>query len=260
MHLSGLAVQPNYDDDTQDPSILSTIRAAATQATHGDSSPDTPSSRRPSRTITLYRSGFTVDNGPLRRLDDPANGEFLRDLAKGIVPKELQQDAAAAAAASSGSGDASLDMTVGLIDKRHLEYDQDVSSSSAAGGGAVATASFVGEGQSLGRASRVHAHGGIISPPPSSDLMMEVPVPVPVRDNEPTTVIQVRLLNGKRLRVRINTSATVEDLVQHIHASGDAGDDDYVLSAGFPPKVLEDLGMTIEESGLKGAQVIQSKA
>jgi UBX domain-containing protein 1 len=242
--LSGLAVQPNYDDTTQDPSILSTIRAAATHATNDGSSPDS-SSRPPSRTITLYRSGFTVDNGPLRRLDDPANGEFLRDLAKGIVPKELQRDASAE------------ELTVGLIDKRHLEYDQDVSSAGVSGS-TTTTTSFVGEGQSLGRASRVHAQGGIISPPTCSDTTVEVPVPV--KEDEPTTVIQVRLLNGKRLRVRINTSATIEDLVQHIHASGDAGSEDYVLSAGFPPKVLEDLSLTIEESGLKGAQVIQNKA
>jgi len=178
-------------------------------------------------------------------LDDPSNGEFLRDLAKGIVPKELQQ----------GQDGGSTDMTVGLIDKRHLEHDQDVVADGRTAAGA-STASFMGEGQSLGRASRVHAQGGIISPPSStSDL-----APVSVKEEEPTTVIQVRLLNGKRLRVRINTTATIEDLVQHIHASGDAGSEDYVLSAGFPPKVLEDLSLTIEKSGLKGAQVIQSKA
>lgn len=28
-------------------------------------------------TITFWRNGFTVDDGPLRRLDDPANAPFL---------------------------------------------------------------------------------------------------------------------------------------------------------------------------------------
>ena len=27
--------------------------------------------------ITFWRNGFTVDNGPLRHLDDPANASFL---------------------------------------------------------------------------------------------------------------------------------------------------------------------------------------
>lgn len=39
----------------------------------------------PARTITMYIGGFTVDDGPFRRLDDPANKEFLKDLANGCV-------------------------------------------------------------------------------------------------------------------------------------------------------------------------------
>ncbi len=40
----------------------------------------------PARTITMYIGGFTVDDGPFRRLDDPANKDFLKDLANGCVP------------------------------------------------------------------------------------------------------------------------------------------------------------------------------
>lgn len=29
------------------------------------------------RNITFWRNGFTVDDGPLRRIDDPANAQFL---------------------------------------------------------------------------------------------------------------------------------------------------------------------------------------
>jgi SEP domain len=36
-------------------------------------------------TIYMYRQGFVVDDGPFRRLDDPANETFLKDLAKGSV-------------------------------------------------------------------------------------------------------------------------------------------------------------------------------
>ncbi|CAM9560526.1 unnamed protein product, partial [Phaeothamnion confervicola] len=35
------------------------------------------------RTITMYREGFTVDDGPFRRLDDEANAPFLQDLSQG---------------------------------------------------------------------------------------------------------------------------------------------------------------------------------
>jgi hypothetical protein len=81
-----------------------------------------------------------------------------------------------------------------------------------------------------------------------------------VDEGKPVTMIQVRLLNGKRLRVKINVDATVGDLVLFVNASGDAGQEDYVLSAGFPPKILEDLEKTVGEVGLQGSQVIQKKA
>lgn len=44
-------------------------------------SPAGPGTRAPAEpvfhTITFWRNGFTVDDGPLRRLDDPANEPFL---------------------------------------------------------------------------------------------------------------------------------------------------------------------------------------
>lgn len=45
---------------------------------------DAPGARR---TITMYANGFTVDDGPFRTLEDPANEPFLRDLARGYVTK-----------------------------------------------------------------------------------------------------------------------------------------------------------------------------
>ncbi len=49
---------------------------------HGGEEPDgnTPHF---SHTITMYQSGFTVDDGPYRMLDDPANAPFLENLASG---------------------------------------------------------------------------------------------------------------------------------------------------------------------------------
>ena len=36
------------------------------------------------RTMTLWRDGFTIDDGPLMRLDDPANKEHLASIANGF--------------------------------------------------------------------------------------------------------------------------------------------------------------------------------
>lgn len=40
--------------------------------------------------ITFWRNGFTVDDGPLRRLDDPANASFLQSISNSECPKELE--------------------------------------------------------------------------------------------------------------------------------------------------------------------------
>lgn len=43
-------------------------------------------------TITFWRNGFTVDDGPLRRLEDPANAPFLNvRQAKRSCPKHCNQ-------------------------------------------------------------------------------------------------------------------------------------------------------------------------
>mmetsp|Transcript_26545 Transcript_26545/g.68541 ORF Transcript_26545/g.68541 Transcript_26545/m.68541 type:complete len:230 (+) Transcript_26545:87-776(+) len=53
-----------------------------------------------SHTITFWRDGFTVDDGPLRRSDDPENAQFLADINRGQVPRELEASSGGACACS----------------------------------------------------------------------------------------------------------------------------------------------------------------
>jgi len=197
---SGLAVEPNERD-----AVFGMAEQGGTE-------------ERPSRTITMYRDGFVVDDGPYRRLDDPNNADFLRSLAMGRTPTELMEEGE--------------NVTVGLIDKRKEEYIEKFSS-------------FSGEGNSLGTTATAD-DTGIIDPTslPSS--------PQEVDENQTTTSIQVRQIDGKRRVIRINTSATVADLAAHI-----GGDVSFRLVSGYPPKPLLNLAQTIEEAGLKGSQVMQ---
>ena len=120
-------------------------------------------------------------------------------------------------------------------------------------GGNSEPAAFTGEGQSLGGSTVVAANGGIITPTATGTAIAELPPSVD--ESSPKTTIQVRLLCGKRLCIVINKSSKIRVLVQHINASGDTGEEPYVLSAGFPPKTMEDLEQTVDESGLAGTQV-----
>ena len=58
--------------------------------------------------------------------------------------------------------------------------------------------------------------------------------------------------------MKINLDSPVSDLGQHIGSQ--AGEDSYVLTSGYPPAVIDDLTKSVEEAGLKGAQVVLKKA
>ncbi|KAK1735627.1 hypothetical protein QTG54_013790, partial [Skeletonema marinoi] len=115
---SGLAVLPNHESGggrnaaAASDSIFNLAEAGGEQAATAAAG----SGGEVRRMITMYRSGFTVDNGPYRRLEDPSNAEFLGSLARGLIPRELREDAE-----ESGGGE----VMVGLVDKRGEEYDED---------------------------------------------------------------------------------------------------------------------------------------
>ena len=255
---SGLAVLPNHNDRSNNrggneaSESIFNLAEAAPQQGGGAAANNSSGGGEVRRMITMYRSGFTVDNGPYRRLDDPSNAEFLGSLARGLIPRELREDA-------EGEGG---EVMVGLVDKRGEEYDEQRHGQQQQGGGAGSGGfqSFSGEGQSLvdsSTSSTAAPSGGVINP----TTMTTPPPPPPLDTTQPSTSIAIRLLNGKRLVVKINLSSPVSALGQHIAtASTGAPEESYVLTSGYPPVVIEDLNVSVEEAGLKGAQVVLKKA
>jgi UBX domain-containing protein 1 len=208
LHNSGLAVEPTpHDRDA----VFSTADNATDAELRGNA--------RPRRTITMYRDGFVVDDGPYRRLEDAENADFLRSLAMGRTPRELTEEG---------------NVTVNLVDKRSEEYVETFRS-------------FSGTGTSLGTPTTSSSDG--LFEPSSSSTLPQVDM------SRPSTSIQVKLLNGKKQVVKINLDATVATLASMLPA-----EEPFRLVTGFPPKPLLNPEATIDESGLKGAQVIQKKA
>jgi UBX domain-containing protein 1 len=240
---SGLAVEPNFDDDvggvggrnTQE-SIFNLAEQAGS-STGGEGEVD-GSDDVIRRTITMYRDGFIVDDGPYRRLDDPANAPFLRALAVGQTPPELMMDVAG----TSGGG-----ITVGLIDKRSEDYVETFRSFSGAGNalGDTTTTTTTDAGQN---------NDGVFD----SSTLPETPPPID--DSQPTTSIAVRLPNGQRKVVKVNLSMTVSQVAAHIRPILPEPTMTFRIVSGFPPKPLTDVTATVEASGLKGAQVQIKKA
>lgn len=91
---SGLAVlgPPDKKDAKEKASVLDDIVAKASSEGENGSSSDSDSSNR--RKITLYKNGFTVDDGQFRDLEAPESQAFLSSLLRGEVPHGMYYDLA----------------------------------------------------------------------------------------------------------------------------------------------------------------------
>lgn len=221
---SGLSVIGPGDEGRRMESIIR-------QAQSGGAAESGAASAETNRVITFYQNGFTVDGGPFRSLTDPENQPFLQDVENGRVPREFE------------GADRNLDVHVTLEDKRSEVYTP------------PAYVAFSGSGQTMGSSGTGADTSAVLS---SAD---ESPGNFEVDESKPTTTLQIRLLNGKRIRQKFNLSHTVGDIqkIIRIHDQSNSGQR-YVLLSGFPPKPLQDVGMTLEDAGLQGAAITQKTA
>jgi len=183
-------------------------------------------------TITFWSNGFTVDDGPLRSFDDEANVPFLRSIARGECPKELEP------------ADRSVPVTVNMVRKDHEEWKPQPTPKYVP---------FAGSGRTLGSAA---------SPPSPTPAESTEQVPVDgtgVDDSRPTTSIQVRLADGTRMVAQFNLDQTVMDIRHFIDMARPGSTGSYTLmnANDFPPKPLTDPSATIESANLLNAVVNQ---
>ena len=217
---SGLAVIGGDDDPDAD-AVTRMFRQAQRNAAGNGEGPEEGADQVK---VTVYSNGFVVGDGPFRPSDGSEENEaFLRDVGRGIVPRELEDRA--------GAGAVNLE----LVDKRGESYE------------APAYTAFSGGGQTLASTN-------------TSGIFAEATCDKPALDDgKPKTTLQVRLSNGKRARVTLNLDNTVAQLDALIRADHGA-EGSYQLLAGFPPSPLADPAASVEAAGLKGASVTQKAA
>lgn len=230
---SGMAVYgpPKDEDDDGDGDVFDRLVSRATKdAKDMTADPEGAGAgvNAESRNITLYSNGFTVDDGPLREPNNPANEKFLAELLQGRVPSELRPQMRGG------------NLNVSLSDKRGETYE------------APAYVAFSG-GATLGGSSSEASTDAVFS-----DDGTEAPA---LNDAEPSTTVQVKAADGKKMRLKLNTSITVRQLAAAIRAQqAGSGPATFTLSAGFPPKDLTDASVSLKDAGLTGAAIVQKSA
>jgi hypothetical protein len=123
--------------------------------------------------LRLWKNGFTVDEGPLRAYNDPANKEFLNDINQGVTPRELVR--------FSEGAEVNLDME----DHRDEDY-------------APPKGKYVlyNDGYKLGSPTPT-----VVSNASPQELVNNEDLAkkeMPIDESSPVTQVQVRLSNGSR--------------------------------------------------------------
>jgi len=148
----------------------------------------------------------------------------MRATPRRLVPRELQEE---------GEGE----VVVGLVDQRGEEYDPERHGREDDDRGSRDIfQSFSGEQKSLGGGvtSTSSLAGGIIDPIHLDNALL----PPPVDTSRPMTFIVIRLPNGKRIMVKLNSLHSIAMLGQHIAG---ALEGQYVMTLGYPPRTIENL-------------------
>lgn len=202
--------------DVENPNPDPTADQWSQMAAHASSSAAAPGACQ----ITMYRDGFTIDEGPLRPLSDPLNKKFVDEISRGQCPDELK-------------GSASEDVPVSVHDKRGEDYKEPSPTASGSAPRKPAVPAKIENAVSGGEGS------------------------VAVDETKPKTKIQVRFHDGSKKAQEFNQDQTVGDLRNFCQQVTGVP---MIVKGGFPPKPLEDDKQTLKDAGLCGAAVTVTPA
>lgn len=206
-----------------------------------DDEDDLDDLQKVTRDLTFWRDGFSIDDGPLLRYDDPANREFLAAINSGRAPLSLLN-------VRHGQP---VDVRVA----RRLDEDYRPPPKKPA-------KPFSGTGNRLGSAVPAAVSSSSQSIPgafPSSSS--EAPAAsagVTPDESKPVTTLQLRLGDGSRLVAKFNHDHTVGDVRRHITAVRPVvAGRTFALQTPFPVKQLSDDNQTLKEAGVLNAVIVQ---
>ncbi|KAK3171511.1 hypothetical protein OEA41_003595 [Lepraria neglecta] len=236
-------------DDPRAPSsrFIGTARTLGGDDTPSEVIPD-PTVSRPQRTAPVERvlhfwaDGFSVDDGPLFRADDPANAAILAQIKQGRAPMSILN------VENGQEVDVKLDTHTEKYVQPKKKY-----------------VPFSGGGQRLG------------SPTPGAGTRTEMPAaPAPqaaaapaaasqpagpiIDDSQPTVSLQIRLGDGTRLPARFNTTHTIGDVYSFVTASNtESRTRSWALMTTFPSKELTDKSQALGDLAefKRGGVVVQ---
>jgi UBX domain-containing protein 1 len=174
----------------------------------------------------LWSDGFSVDDGPLFRYDDPANAATLNMINQGHAPLDLL------------NVQPNQEVDLELDNQKDNKYVQPKKK----------YVPFGGSGQRLGSPTPGVESSSSSQPATSTPILSasSAAPSVTVNETEPTVRLQIRLGDGTRLTSNFNTSHTIQDVYSFVSAASPASQQrPYVLMTTFPSKDLDDQSLVL---------------
>jgi UBX domain-containing protein 1 len=184
------------------------------------------------RTLHLWRDGFSVDDGPLYRYDDPRNQQTLEMIHRGRAPIHL------------------LNVEPG----QEVDLELDDQKTQAFVAPKPKYKPFSGQGQRLGSPTPGVSISSATTQPAqatptasSAGTSSSPPAEVAVDESQPTLRLQIRLGDGRRLQSRFNTFHTIGDVYDFVDRASSGSTRPYALMTTFPNKDFEDRDAKLED-------------
>jgi len=179
--------------------------------------------------LTFYKGGiFTIDNGPPRNRNDPQNRNFIEDINRGIVPRELETE------------NPGREVYVEFLDKKGEDYKEPPKPKIVA---------FSGSGQSLSHTTDNNNNNtdNTTTLPQANEIVVD--------NSKPGTSIRVTCIDGSRLVIKANLTHTIGDLYAHVKSKKPGKN--FQLKTTFPSATLTDMNQTLGDAGLTNAAIVQ---
>lgn len=211
-----------------------------------DPTADHPPRREPvERILHFWADGFSVDDGPLFRHDDPQNTAILSQIKSGRAPLSIL------------NVEPGQEVDVKLEQHANDNYVKPKQTYKP----------FSGSGQRLGSPT---PGSSAPAPPPSAPASIQAassatpvntqPSGPAVNEAEPVITLQIRLGDGTRLPARFNTTHTIADVYDFINSASAASRvGTWVLMTTFPSTELNDKTKQLGELSetKRGGTVVQ---
>jgi len=203
------------------------------------------------RHLTFWRDGFQVEDGELRRYDDPAQSQILAEINSGHAPPSILN-------VRPGQH-----VELRVAKRTNEDYVPPKGSKAFSGSGnrlGSVVPNFVGanDSTSIPMPGSFPSAATSTASPASAVDRTEITTKFEVDQSQPTTSVQIRLADGTRMVCRMNLTHTVADIRNFINASRPENlARPYTIGTTFPNRTLEDNMATIQGAGLVNSVIVQ---